>query len=131
MAACQYKVGYLSLKGCGDPAIAQCSFCNQAVCVRHMRNIEAQSACLSCYVERSPDQGREEEAKRQEQQQQQQQQGQHDDELERERMRRDSYDHYGYSHSSYRSRSYSTFDNRGRASAAAAAPLAAGDFQDS
>ncbi len=123
MSQCQYRIGFLSLQSCGETAVAQCGFCSQPVCGRHLRTVEMTNACLSCYVGKAPANDNQAE--------QQQANPQETDDLEHERIRRDSYSRHHY-HSSYGSSSYRSFDDRydGDAGPARSA-LAASDFQDS
>lgn len=126
MGTCQYKIGYLSLKGCGAQAVAECGFCNQPVCPRHMRSVGTQMACLSCYIERGPAQShQDEEAKKRKTAEARPE----DEEMERERARQGAYTRYGYG-----PHYYSSFSNRSRDStdtSSVATPIVPADFQDS
>ena len=51
MKTCTHKVGFLSLKACGNSASVVCSTCNKPVCQHHSKVVNDTSLCLDCYAE--------------------------------------------------------------------------------
>ena len=51
MKTCTHKIGFLSLKACGNSAHVVCSTCNKPVCQHHSKMVNDTPLCLDCYAE--------------------------------------------------------------------------------
>ncbi|MFC1849820.1 hypothetical protein ACFL27_06390 [candidate division CSSED10-310 bacterium] len=51
MARCRHKIGFLSLRDCGNPVVGLCSQCNRPVCDKHQKAIEQGPVCFECYAQ--------------------------------------------------------------------------------
>jgi hypothetical protein len=50
MANCQYKIGFLTLRDCGNISTANCSSCNRPICDDHKHQANENILCVECYM---------------------------------------------------------------------------------
>lgn len=54
MLRCAVKRGFLTLRECGEPALATCSSCGRPTCAEHMVGVEADGpVCVECSASQS------------------------------------------------------------------------------
>ncbi len=123
MATCRHRVGLLSLKDCGEPAVSQCTNCNRPVCQKHRKMVTGEGkddvVCVECSLEQVSEKTALSE------------------DMDREYHRRSFYRNTGYRpyyyghYRSYGSDDYRSFDREADAEFDVEDQLDAEDFQDS
>lgn len=48
MEKCQAKIGFFSLRDCGENAVKHCATCNRAMCSMHLSPASGHMHCLDC-----------------------------------------------------------------------------------